>query len=187
MIGLAAVKAKVRELLATLEVNKRRREIGLPVDPLGQHLIFAGAPGTGKTVVARLYAQLLAATGVLSQGQLVEAAKLDLVASYMGQTAPKTEAKFNQALGGVLFIDEAYSLKTDDRDTFGQEAIDTLVKLMEDHRNEVVMIVAGYADKMRNFLKTNPGLDSRFSQTIDFPDYSTSELQQIFVRMAATG
>lgn len=149
--------------------------------------MFTGPPGTGKTEVARLYGRLLAAIGVLGSGQFVEAARGDLVAGWVGQTAQKTTAKFNEARGGVLFIDEAYALTPHDGpgNDFGREAVETLLKLMEDHRDEVVVIAAGYPTSMTQFLAHNPGLRSRFGRTITFPGYGADELMAIFARMAA--
>jgi SpoVK/Ycf46/Vps4 family AAA+-type ATPase len=186
MVGLEGVKREVRAQVSILKVNEQRRKAGLPVPSRGLHLVFTGPPGTGKTSVARLYGRLLAALGVLRTGQFVEAARADLVASHLGETALKTTDKFNQALGGVLFIDEAFALSRQfgSGSDFGQEAIDTLVKLMEDHRDEVVVIAAGYAPEMRQFLAANPGLQSRFPKTIQFENYTPEQLVRIFEGMA---
>ena len=147
--------------------------------PVSLHLVFTGNPGTGKTTVARIISRIYKQIGVLSKGQLVEVDRSGLVAGYVGQTALKTQEKINQALGGVLFIDEAYSL-SQENDAFGQEAIDTILKAMEDHRDDLVVIVAGYTDPMEKFINSNPGLKSRFNKYIEFPDYSVDELEEIF-------
>ncbi|MFC4561916.1 right-handed parallel beta-helix repeat-containing protein [Nocardiopsis mangrovi] len=186
MVGLSQVKSTVTDLVNLIATGRQRRQMGLPVPSMSHHLVFAGPPGTGKTTVARVYGELLNALGVLPSPQIVEAARADLVGRYIGHTAQLTTEVFERARGGVLFIDEAYTL-TPQGGTggdFGQEAVDTLVKLMEDHRDEVVVIVAGYTAEMNRFLASNPGLASRFSHRVEFADYSDEELVTIIRRMA---
>jgi SpoVK/Ycf46/Vps4 family AAA+-type ATPase len=169
-----------------MQTVRRRQDAGLAAPPLSRHLVFAGNPGTGKTTVARLYGKLLTALGMLERGHLVEADRTAMVGEYVGHTAPRTQGIFRKALGGVLFIDEAYSLvPPGNPQDFGHEAIATLVKLMEDHRDDVVVIAAGYPEEMAAFVASNPGLRSRFPKTVSFPDYSTDELVAIFRSLCA--
>ncbi len=179
LIGLDSIKKDVADLVDFVKVQKLRREKGLKSVPVSLHLVFTGNPGTGKTTVARIIARLYKKIGVLSSGQLVETDRSGLVAGYVGQTALKTTEQIGKAMGGVLFIDEAYSLSKKD-DAFGEEAIDTLLKAMEDRRDEFVVIVAGYTNPMKKFIESNPGLKSRFNKYIEFPDYTVDELMAIF-------
>ena len=186
MVGLASVKTEINKLLASLEVERRRREQGLPVFATSRHMVFTGPPGVGKTVVARAIGDIYRSLGVLRKGHLIEADRSQLVASYVGQTAPKTLDVCRTALDGVLFIDEAYSLTAAEwKGDFGREAIEALLKYMEDHRDRLVVIVAGYPAEMHRFIGSNPGLASRFTKTIDFPPYDALELCEIFRAMAS--
>ncbi len=179
LIGLESIKQDVRSLINLVRMQRIREQKGLKSIPVSLHLVFTGNPGTGKTSVARILAQLYRQIGVLKYGQLVEVDRSGLVAGYLGQTALKTQEKINEAMGGILFIDEAYTLAKEGND-FGQEAIDTLLKAMEDRRGEFVVVVAGYEKPMETFINSNPGLKSRFNKFFKFPDYSVPELIRIF-------
>ena len=179
-IGLAAVKEEVHNLINMVQVYKLRREHGLPTTDMSLHMVFTGNPGTGKTTVARIMARIYHSLDILSKGQLVEVDRSGLVAGYVGQTAIKTAKVIDKAMGGVLFIDEAYALNGRSENDFGQEAIDTILKAMEDHRDDLVVIVAGYTELMDRFIHSNPGLESRFNRFLEFADYTTDELVAIF-------
>lgn len=189
LVGLTPVKQEVASLANLIKVQLLRRSQGLPVPAMSHHLVFTGNPGTGKTTVARLIGRIIfGALGLLSTGHLVETDRSGLVGGYVGQTAIKTQAVIQQAIGGVLFIDEAYALHSgQSAEDFGLEAIDTLLKLMEDHRDNLVVIVAGYNEPMQGFLKSNPGIESRFAKQVDFPDYSPDEMLAILSAMAQEG
>jgi Cdc6-like AAA superfamily ATPase len=189
LIGLAGVKAEVKLVTDLIRVQNLRRERDLPVLDQSRHLVFAGNPGTGKTTVARLLAQIYRTLGVVEKGHLVETDRSQLVAGFVGQTAIRVRETFDQADGGVLLIDEAYALARGGGTgaDFGQEAVDTIVKLVEDRRDSVVVIAAGYTEEMATFVDSNPGLRSRFPKSITFPDYSTDELMQIFEALGEKG
>ncbi|HHU32296.1 MAG: AAA family ATPase [Zhaonellaceae bacterium] len=184
LIGLDNVKKFILELYAFLEIQKRRSKENLATEPLVLHMIFKGNPGTGKTTVARIFGNLFKELGVLTKGHIIEVERADLVGEYIGHTAQRTREQIKKALGGILFIDEAYSLARGGEKDFGKEAIDVLVKAMEDHKNNLILILAGYKDEMDWFLKTNPGLRSRLPLHIEFPDYSVTELLDIAKAMA---
>ena len=179
LVGLKSVKHDVEELIGLAKVRKMREEKGMKAVPVSLHLVFSGNPGTGKTTVARILAKLYKEIGILTTGQLIETDRSGLVAGYVGQTAIKTSKKIQEAMGGVLFIDEAYTLNQEG-ENFGQEAIDTILKAMEDHRDKFIVIVAGYTELMKAFVESNPGLRSRFNKFFEFPDYTVDELQDIF-------
>jgi stage V sporulation protein K len=185
LVGLSGVKDQITKLMNMHEANNVREKQGLPRVPVGLHLVFTGSPGTGKTTVARIVAQMYQAIGLLPGGQLVEVDRSTLVAGYVGQTALKVQDAIERARGGVLFIDEAYSLSADRGAGFGDEAISTLVKAMEDQRDSLAIIVAGYQEPMHEFIASNQGLKSRFQNTIPFADYKTSELLEIFMVLSS--
>ena len=179
-VGLTVIKKEVQSLINLVTVQKLRKENDLPVEDLSLHMVFSGNPGTGKTMIARLMSRIYKSLGILSKGQLVEVDRGGLVAGYVGQTAIKTGEAIQKALGGVLFVDEAYALTDHGENDYGQEAVDTLLKAMEDHRDDLVVIVAGYTELMEKFVHSNPGLESRFNRFMHFPDYTVDEMLAIF-------
>ena len=179
LIGLDGIKKEVNNLINMVTVHKLRKEHGLKSVDMSLHMVFSGNPGTGKTTIARMMARIYRSLGILSKGQLVEVDRSGLVAGYVGQTATKTAKVIESALGGVLFIDEAYSLSSKSENDFGLEAIDTLLKAMEDHREDLVVIVAGYDGLMDTFIHSNPGLESRFNRYLHFDDYSVDDMLAI--------
>ncbi len=187
LVGLDKVKNDVAQLVNFLKVQKMREAKGMAVQPLSRHLVFYGNPGTGKTTVARLLSQIYKSLGILSEGHLIETDRAGLVAGYVGQTALNVREVVSEAIGGVLFIDEAYTLSTGGDNDFGREAIDTLLKMMEDNRDDLIVVVAGYTDKMSAFLQTNPGLRSRFNKYLEFEDYTPEQLVEIFELFCTNG
>ena len=186
LIGLDLVKKNLTNLINLVKIRSMREKIGLKTPNMSMHLVFSGNPGTGKTTVARLLAKIYHQLGVVSKGQMVEVDRAGLVEGYVGQTAQKTAKVCDEAMGGVLFIDEAYTLTNAEGEDFGQEAVDTLLKRMEDNRQDLIVIVAGYTDEMKTFVESNPGLKSRFNKFIEFPDYSGDELIKIFDLMCVS-
>ena len=186
-VGMDAIKEEVRSLINMVQVYKLRRENDLPTTDMSLHMVFSGNPGTGKTTVARIMARIYHSLDILSKGQLVEVDRSGLVAGYVGQTALKTQKVIEKAMGGVLFIDEAYALNGKSENDFGQEAIDTILKAMEDHRDDLVVIVAGYTELMDRFIHSNPGLESRFNRFLMFEDYTLEQMVAIFKMQCKKG
>lgn len=186
-VGMDAIKAEVRSLINMVQVYKLRREHDLPTTDMSLHMVFSGNPGTGKTTVARIMSRIYHSLDILSKGQLVEVDRSGLVAGYVGQTALKTQKVIEKAMGGVLFIDEAYALNGKSENDFGQEAIDTILKAMEDHRDDLAVIVAGYTELMDRFIHSNPGLESRFNRFLMFEDYTPEQMVAIFKMQCKKG
>ena len=186
-VGMDAIKTEVRSLINMVQVYKLRREHDLPTTDMSLHMVFSGNPGTGKTTVARIMSRIYHSLDILSKGQLVEVDRSGLVAGYVGQTALKTQKVVEKAMGGVLFIDEAYALNGKSENDFGQEAIDTILKAMEDHRDDLVVIVAGYTELMDRFIHSNPGLESRFNRFLMFEDYTPEQMVAIFKMQCKKG
>ena len=186
-IGLNVVKDEVHDLINMVQVYKLREQHDLPTTDMSLHMVFTGNPGTGKTMMARMMARIYRSLGILSKGQLVEVDRSGLVAGYVGQTALKTQKVIEKAMGGVLFIDEAYALNGKSENDFGQEAIDTILKAMEDHRDDLVVIVAGYTELMDRFIHSNPGLESRFNRFLMFEDYTPEQMAAIFKMQCKKG
>ena len=186
-VGMDAIKAEVRSLINMVQVYKLRREHDLPTTDMSLHMVFSGNPGTGKTTVARIMSRIYHSLDILSKGQLVEVDRSGLVAGYVGQTALKTQKVIEKAMGGVLFIDEAYALNGKSENDFGQETIDTILKAMEDHRDDLVVIVAGYTELMDRFIHSNPGLESRFNRFLMFEEYTPEQMVAIFKMQCKKG
>ena len=186
-VDMDAIKEEVRSLINMVQVYKLRRENDLPTTDMSLHMVFSGNPGTGKTTVARIMSRIYHSLDILSKGQLVEVDRSGLVAGYVGQTALKTQKVIEKAMGGVLFIDEAYALNGKSENDFGQEAIDTILKAMEDHRDDLVVIVAGYTELMDRFIHSNPGLESRFNRFLMFEDYTPEQMVAIFKMQCKKG
>ncbi|TXN17321.1 AAA family ATPase [Methylobacterium sp. WL122] len=186
LVGLDNIKSEVETLINLARVFASRRRMGMPVPPMSHHLVLAGNPGTGKTTVARIISKVYHILGILSTNKFVEVDRSGLVANFVGQTATKTKSVIDSALGGVLFIDEAYALTRGTMNDYGDEAIEVILKAMEDNRGDLIIIVAGYSEKMAGFLEFNPGLKSRFRQTLVFPDYTPQQMCDIYLRMATT-
>lgn len=186
-IGLDVIKEQVESLINWININKKRKEMDLPTPDLSLHMVFSGNPGTGKTMIARLMSRIFKCLGLLSKGHLIEVDRSGLVAGFVGQTAIKTKEVCDKAKGGVLFIDEAYSLTDRGGNDYGQEAVDTVLKAMEDNRDDLVVIVAGYIEPMEKFIHSNPGLESRFNRFMDFPDYTVDEMVGIFNMRCSQG